>query len=154
MTSFGTFWTNFIFRRARLQVILIVLVSAFITLFWTVCIVISLLPSCVLWSARIWSTAETASTSLWGLVIRRVISTTPSIYIITCFGVVCPPNGFIFIVRLCSIPFSRRIAYSYASWRVRAWANSSSAIFFVVHVCCKHVSNPFIFYGSTISPWG
>ena len=48
----------------------------------------------------------------------------------SCFGVVFgPPNGFIFIVRLCSMPFSRRIAYSYASCALRVCASNSFAIF-------------------------
>ena len=38
-------------------------------------------------------------------------------------------KGFFFIVRLCSMPFSRRIAHSYASCGFCVSANKSSAIF-------------------------
>ena len=57
------------------------------------------------------------------------------------------PNGFIFIVRLCSIPFSRRIAYSCASCWVRVCANSSSANFSLcmcaVNMSLSHSSSLF-----------
>ena len=46
--------------------------------------------------------------------------------------------------------FWRGMAFSYASCGVRVSANSSSAIFFVVHVCGEHIPNPFMFSISAV----
>ena len=53
-------------------------------------------------------------------------------YPIGCFFVAVAadfPNGFVFLVLLCSIPFSRRVAYWYESCGLRVSAIRSSAIF-------------------------
>ena len=48
------------------------------------------------------------------------------------------PIGFNFIVLLCSMPFSRFIAYSYASCGVLVSANNSSAVF-ALFMCAVNI---------------
>ena len=109
-----------------------ILISTLETLFETcVSFLLILLTPCNLSSAWIQSAAKTTPSSLIVLVVLLVLSATciNIMYWFLFWGRHCLTIGFTFIVRLCSIPFSRRIAYSYASCGVRVCANNSSAIF-------------------------
>ena len=58
----------------------------------------------------------------------------------SCFIVAGIPNGFVFKVRLCSVPFSLLIVPSYASSELRVSANSSS--FFSFFMWAVNISRP------------
>ena len=109
--------------------VLIILISALVTLFLTTCIGTSLLPSVVLWPTCERSSSRSSS-SLCVLIVR-VVCTTPRVYVV---------NRFLFWRNLLSSKridfysttrfnsFSLRIVYSYASFGVLVGANNSSAI--------------------------
>ena len=95
--------------------------------------------------------AETTSTSLWVLVIRVFISTTPCVHIMYWFLFCCRLSTewvYLLKARLCLVPFSRRIAYPTASCGVRVCANCSSAVFSVI-MCAVNMSPT---HSSSLSP--
>ena len=127
------------------------LVTAFVTLFLSVGVWISLLlrqTSCFFYLEDM-GDHEKRHDLFEGLTVCKIIAS-PCINIINrflfCYCYMISERIF-FIVRLCLMPFSRRITYSYASCGLLVCASNSSAIFSFC-MCAVNMSFTHSFYRS------